>query len=354
MFDKIEIKGFKSIVNDTIELGRVNVFIGENGCGKSNILEAFAYLGVEQIPKEFRQSILSEKGVRLAKPSLTLSSFKKLKEFKEMEINIFCNKSIFLGIISTLNESGDFKETTNKRFLESANNKNDENIKNYQIYTLITPVLRGLTAISKTQPLGIYGENLDVTIANLDTFESQKLKSYNYMIDWLEKYIIDIEDVLKFKNFKLNYSTSKIYFQDRFMSEGNNTFSLENGNEGILHILFYLTLMISKKTPKFFAIDNIESCLNPHLARHITSEICKLAKENDKQLLITTHNPAILDGLNLNDDEIRLFEVSRNQKGHTVTKRIKVKPNYQDTEGKNLKLSELWTRGYLGAISENF
>jgi hypothetical protein len=39
-------------------------------------------LGVEQIPKEFRQSILSEKGVRLAKPSLTLSSFKKLKEFK--------------------------------------------------------------------------------------------------------------------------------------------------------------------------------------------------------------------------------------------------------------------------------
>ena len=271
-----------------------------------------------------------------------------------MVINIFCNKSIFLGIISTLNESGDFKETTNKRFLESANNKNDENIKNYQIYTLITPVLRGLTAISKTQPLGIYGENLDVTIANLDTLESQKLKSYNYMIDWLEKYIIDIEDVLKFKNFKLNYSTSKIYFQDRFMSEGNNTFSLENGNEGILHILFYLTLMISKKTPKFFAIDNIESCLNPHLARHITGEICKLAKENDKQLLITTHNPAILDGLNLNDDEIRLFEVSRNQKGHTVTKRIKVKPNYQDNEGQNLKLSELWTRGYLGAISENF
>ncbi|MBK8625792.1 MAG: AAA family ATPase [Saprospiraceae bacterium] len=51
MFDKIEIKGFKSIVNDTIELGRVNVFIGENGCGKSNILEAFAYLSTEETAK---------------------------------------------------------------------------------------------------------------------------------------------------------------------------------------------------------------------------------------------------------------------------------------------------------------
>ncbi|MBK8625794.1 MAG: ATP-binding protein [Saprospiraceae bacterium] len=138
------------------------------------------------------------------------------------------------------------------------------------------------------------------------------------------------------------------------MAKGNNVFSIENANEGILHILFYLALMISKKTPKFFAIDNIESCLNPHLARHITSEICKLAKENDKQLLITTHNPAILDGLNLHDDEIRLFEVSRNKNGHTVTRRIKVKPEHQDSEGRSLKLSELWTRGYLGAISENF
>ena len=31
MLKKIEIKNFKSIYNESIELGRVNVFIGENG-----------------------------------------------------------------------------------------------------------------------------------------------------------------------------------------------------------------------------------------------------------------------------------------------------------------------------------
>lgn len=354
MFDKIEIKGFKSIVNDTIELGRVNVFIGENGCGKSNILEAFAYLSVEGIPKEFRQAFLKEKGVRIAKPSLTLSSFKKLEKMNSMITTLFSNKSDFLKITSFLDEKGEFKEDIIKRDLSSLSEKDDENIRNYQIYTLMTPVLRGQIGLSNSEPLGIFGEKLDVTIANMDRLESNKLKSYNYMIDWLDQFIIDVEDVMKFKHFKLNYSTSKLYFKDKFMAKGNDLFSIENGNEGILHVLFYLALMISKKTPNFFAIDNIESCLNPHLARHITGEICKLAKENNKQLLITTHNPAILDGLNLNDDEIRLFEVSRNQNGHTVTRRIKVKPDYQDTEGKSLKLSELWTRGYLGAISENF
>ncbi len=42
MLQEITIKNFKSIADDTIELGRVNVFIGENGCGKSNIFEALS------------------------------------------------------------------------------------------------------------------------------------------------------------------------------------------------------------------------------------------------------------------------------------------------------------------------
>jgi BsuBI/PstI restriction endonuclease HTH domain len=35
---KVKICGFKSIYNDEIELGRVNIFIGANGSGKTNLL----------------------------------------------------------------------------------------------------------------------------------------------------------------------------------------------------------------------------------------------------------------------------------------------------------------------------
>lgn len=66
------------------------------------------------------------------------------------------------------------------------------------------------------------------------------------------------------------------------MSKKNNIFSAENTNEGILHILFYLSLFISKKTPKFFAIDNIEKSLNPKLCRTLIKEIAILSKDNDK------------------------------------------------------------------------
>jgi AAA15 family ATPase/GTPase len=42
MIRTLPIKNYKSIVNSAIELGRVNVFIWANSCGKTNFLEAIA------------------------------------------------------------------------------------------------------------------------------------------------------------------------------------------------------------------------------------------------------------------------------------------------------------------------
>jgi len=42
--EKISIQGFKSIQEQTLELGKLNVFIGGNGAGKSNLIQAFRFL----------------------------------------------------------------------------------------------------------------------------------------------------------------------------------------------------------------------------------------------------------------------------------------------------------------------
>src|ERR1700677_3207273 len=41
---KLTIKNFKSIREQTLELGRLNVFIGGNGAGKSNLVGVFRFL----------------------------------------------------------------------------------------------------------------------------------------------------------------------------------------------------------------------------------------------------------------------------------------------------------------------
>src|ERR1039457_3687523 len=42
--EKLTIKNFKSIREQVLELGLLNVFIGSNGAGKSNLIEAFRFL----------------------------------------------------------------------------------------------------------------------------------------------------------------------------------------------------------------------------------------------------------------------------------------------------------------------
>lgn len=43
MIKEIKIENFKSIQSLNLELGQLNVFIGANGSGKSNILEGIAW-----------------------------------------------------------------------------------------------------------------------------------------------------------------------------------------------------------------------------------------------------------------------------------------------------------------------
>jgi len=71
---EIEIEGFKSIERLKLELGRVTVLIGENGCGKSNILEAIAFASAactERLDHEF----LASRGIRTTDPVLMRSRF---------------------------------------------------------------------------------------------------------------------------------------------------------------------------------------------------------------------------------------------------------------------------------------
>jgi len=415
MIQTVRIKNYKSILDHSIELGRVNIFIGENGCGKTNLLEAIA-MASASVSGRLDAEELYSKGVRIAKPSTTFSSFAGVRQKQKIELefgfDFFSPRFSATGVratcaIESLNpqditaewvdrESGadnpameeDSDEALDrmvtalqeaKKFAgpggviqfsqlpdsvlkallsgRSTHGKyNDRKylgseISDFVIYNLNALALRGIQVTSRKEPLGINGENLDVLISSFPKKELDELIKRSRVVSWLDTLFVDPKDVLKFEGHKLGRSISTLYFRDRFMRQKGNIFSAENANEGILHVLFYLALFISPKTPKFFGIDNIETALNPRLCRKLITEIVDLAPKHGKQVLATTHNPATLDGLNLHDDDQRLFVVYRNDAGHTVTKRIKMKP---ETGESRMPLSELWMRGHLGGIPKQF
>jgi len=389
----LKISGYKSIIDNELELGRFNVFIGANGSGKSNILEILAFVGAGRA-NELNFDGLYSRGVRLARPNLILSSFAdgftrssvdaelQVEDVSGMKYisNSFTptnpgdiySKWVDLGeeemipevLMKYMKEATDSNPgITGQDLLSAVNNllaekghkertDFDDILSEYSVFDLNTKALRGIsTAESQKTPLGLNGEGLDVFISTLSKKELGYLQKCKSFFDWLDEIVSDKDDKLKVLGLKPGRSVSTLYFTDHYMQKNNNTFSAENSNEGVLHVLFYLALFLSNKTPKLIGIDNIETALNPRLCQALVTELADLSKRTGKQALITTHNPAILDGLNLTDDEQRLFEVYRNDLGHTKTRRIKFKPDLSD---KKFKLSEMWMKGLLGAVPENF
>ena len=81
-------------------------------------------------------------------------------------------------------------------------------------------------------------------------------------------------------------------------------------------------------------------------------QIEELAVRYDKQVICTTHNQAILDGLDLRDDAQRLYSVQRNEDGQTTVNRVRA-PKPQPGQVP-MKLSAAFLAGHIGGLPEHF
>lgn len=390
MISQLHIKNFKSIVDLTLDLGRVNLFIGENGCGKSNILEAvgFASSGTNI---NVSNNDLFLKGVRVTKQELFCSAFDSDINDIDIDFNIdgnpiFCQYNfvnteeiqiwadLFPARFSQryrifLTEFGQYTNADDTNFslgdiiikpetptdikaniikeaqhIELYNKyRSSSYLTNFIIYSPENSSLRKFEEEGQIKPLGSKGEGLFSLLKSLskDNGSLQHIKEYLAAIDWFEDFSIP-KDLMS--------NEYKISIKDRFIDSDLMQLDQRSANEGFLFLLFYIVLFSSRKTPQFFAIDNIEASFNPKLCAKLINMLVELSKKNEKQVLMTTHNPATLDGLDLNDPEQRLFVVRRNIDGHTIATRITEKPKISTP----MKLSEMWTKGLLGGLPDNF
>jgi predicted ATPase len=379
MIEKITIENYKSVQQLELELGRVTVLIGANGSGKSNILEAIAFSSAAanyKLDNEF----LTSRGIRVTdNPEFMRSAFDKANVTKEIKISIQGQAENTYRVklqkkndepYSSWIDKGDtdsyefFKQfVDNHQTIDKNINKTQltqriyerflidisETIKlvEFLIYAPENSSLRTFKEERHIQPLGINGEGLFKLLKVLSSPKNKsrlaEVKDKLKLIDWFGDF-----DVAK----NLAPYERRIQIKDKYLDKKLAYFDQNSSNEGFLFLLFYLCLFVSSDTPSFFAIDNIEASLNPKLCSQLMIELTALAKKYKKQVIFTTHSPAILDGLNLNDANQKLYVVSRNNTGQTKVKRVN-KPKL--IEGQEpVKLSEAFLRGYLGGLPQNF
>lgn len=444
MIKSFKIENFKSIESVNLSLGRTNVFIGENGAGKSNILEAIALAGAADADK-LDNEFLSSRGIRVTTPSLMKCAFEEGEPSNPISVTVtqsdetiityilkndehpyskwtytavyelaqktdedpnaskvkldlhnfiqsitaFMNSTALAqedkvqalkdfndewtrqnsddkdqptssdsqeGIAPTVSVTINAENALAKHLLSTSKKEKTKptedisgkssKLSDFIIFSPENTALRDFQRENQILPLGINGEGLlqllEVEIQSNGNTYLEELNKFLSLFGW-------------FKSFSLSRESSAkqlIEIGDIYICESNNKLDMRSANEGFLFLVFYFALFSSKLTPNFFAIDNIDASLNPKLCRKLIEELSKLAAKHEKQVLLTTHNPAILDGLNLDNDEQRLFVISRGISGDTKLRRIKKPKNIEGAPP--LKLSEAFMRGSLGGLPKGF
>jgi len=393
MIRKLKVNGFKSLLMDEpIELGRVNCFIGANGVGKSNILEALGVLSAAANGVVDDESLM-RRGVRAGVPRLYKSSFASERAPAHIKLDAESNdkEGYSVSLLNPLDspepawtyKAERFYDAENEIIAEDLRTKRKLNpfaglaalkmveldmldpaaklinvLQDYAIYCPNTPTLRGVNPDQQSRtPVGLNGGQLADGFHILSGYleamgdeGEELLDDVLELIDWVAD--IDVTSHAgQLLSPKVPRTKNLIKFTDRFMTKSRNELTAYDASEGALYILFTAILCLYSGSPSIFAIDNLDQALNPRLLARLTEKLSKwlMTGNENRQMLFTAHNPAVLDGLDLTDPEVRLFAVERNSNGLTQVRRIELSDELQ-AMNQDYPLSRLWMMGHLGAV----
>lgn len=359
---KITIDNYKVLYHTEINPGKVNVFIGKNGAGKSIILDAIGIL-YSAMTDGITNSALQQKGVRLGPPDLYRSRFLTLQNETDPislsaewieDDNILKYTAIlqpptemapkywkYVSELFAKNGKEIFTRPSTEQIKENMKNNNsmkkaileeypdmkyfipeNNNSWNYGIYQPYFDVMRGnIVDPLFREPLGLHGGRLaEATKSMVRVVDGQLVfgnldpeKLFSFM-PWASTIIVTRKDFARVVERVLEFTDKYLPHRVKFSS-----YDISDGN---LYILFLICLMQHPEISKIFAIENFAYGLDNDAAMLITKMFCNMALQRDKTVFLTTHDPFVVKALDLDNDDIRLFSVERNEKGYAEIKRI--------------------------------
>ncbi len=392
----VHVERFKSLYDVPIDLGRVNVFVGANGSGKSNLLEALGVVGAAAAGRIDDQA-LQRRGVRPGVPRIYKSAFPRSPRDPSIRITVTSDDTpaseYFIGIANQgkpprpfwsfqherLNDNGqpiasrgpaqgrarvhgevvNDERTASLAVLARASRETSDacrrwlyGLDEYAIFSPVTPVLRGIAPDTAARaPVGLYGGSLPEAVDSLTADSKKRFREVALaLVDWAQDFDV-APPSRSFIASSVPTMRNVIRFTDAYMKRGEDKLSGYDASEGALYILYLLVLAMHPQSPRTFAVDNFDQALNPAIARELARVFSREVLKHDRQALLTTHNPLVLDGLPLEDNRVRLFRVERNQDGKTQITPVPVHDlrGLKERSGGHA-ISRLWIEGRLGGL----
>ena len=360
----LEIKGYKSISSDyplTLNLDNINIFLGANGAGKSNIISFFKMLSFmmsgrfeEYVARAGSNQTILHFGSKKT-PSISAKlRFENSKSYDEYEFTlttatpnrlIIKDETITWGrkenelkpqtiqLKSNFTESG-LVDTKDKTAL-IIRNILDRGCKVYQFHDSSNEgPLRQASPVNSANYLQAEGNNLASFLY---------LLKQNYPIEY-KRIVSHVKLVVpQFRDFYLEPQNNYISLNWVDTSLNDYVFNSHQLSDGSIRFIALATLLLQpdKTMPNVIIIDEPELGLHPY-AIELLAEIIKDASLH-AQIIIATQSPALID--NFDVDNITVIERDED-KGCTIANKL----NSEELQDwlEEYSNSELWDKNVIG------
>ena len=375
LFKRIAMRNLLSFRDAELELGPLNVLIGPNGCGKSNLLECIGLL--QALPTDLNRALALGGGA-----PVWINSSQRAGEVAELGCEVEVSEGrVFkydlgfravgqylqidfetgsVGSTHSLNRHGNTTEITfplpphhekaSWRFEVQANEsalsaykdprqlisevgKRLDEIKIYQYFDLqaSSAMRSGVSSSANQDFLEQDGSNLATFLHRLD---------FTQQIASIESYLHQLSDDFEAIKPRLGGSFMQTYVRERGLKLATPGMRL---SDGTLRFLCLISLLMSSPRPALICIDEPELGLHPD-ALSIIARALKEASEH-VQIIVTTHSQELVTAMSDQPESVVVCEKRDNDTG---TKFERLSGAKLESWLEEYTLGELWRKNEIG------
>lgn len=330
MIDKLQVVGYKSIKDITIELKPINILIGSNGVGKSNFISFFKLLHniYERRLQNFSMQQGADNLLHFGRKQTEFIYgklfFRNSPDYTDFNSYYFKttptdDNSLFLEIegsgyrASWDNDTNNYFQNSNikESHVKNSINFRDkylrfyfESFKTYHFHdTSSSAPLRSSCPIDDNTVLKENGSNLPAFLYYLKEIHPNNFKRIEKTIKSIAPFFEKFElkpDRLKPDRIKLEWIE---------INQPDSYFNATHFSDGTLRFIALATLLMQPNLPKTVLIDEPELGLHPVAIKKLAGIIRKASAKT--QLIISTQSVTLVD--NFNPEDIVTVDREQNQ-----------------------------------------
>jgi AAA15 family ATPase/GTPase len=396
MLKRIHIENFKSLKNVTLDLQPVNLLIGPNNSGKSNLLKAL----------EFMSSFITKKfiGENSVKNLTYLHEYinrtiivKVTNLYEEDTENSFNNYQLLVGlnegfmsklptdiaeflwysdeIDSKYNNQKEFEANRDIFFAEEHNSLPFlEKHKKYSFVNMLLEASNNLlvykpdpSKLINLYPLSHESHYLHADTSNLiaflDILRDKYRDNFEVIEHDLQKCIPEFSRI-QLENVPATNDLIKLYGDKTFKRLGlynpqqKITYWADELSEGTLYFLALLCIIHQPNPPKLLLLEEPEKGIHPRRIKEVIDFIFDLAQKKDIQVIMTTHHPYVVNEFQDIPEAVFIFD--KDEEGATQIKNLQtdiIEPSDKANDAQGLPhikftqdLAEHWVLGFMGGV----